>query len=115
MIPCYIRVFNTIHVLQILNDTQRLITICLKNGGPQCSCSIAEQIGIEKTSVSKNLGVMEKAKLVNHKRDGKGKKFSLTTYGQSTYELLKAHDLGFKQMDQKYRQKSLGEYKCRCC
>ena len=88
----------------ILSPNERLIAISLHNK-PKCSCELAEDLGKGDTVIAANLRKMQESKLVKHIRTGIRKKYHLTAYGDSIYDLLSTHDASFRDLIAEYKNK----------
>ena len=86
----------------ILSPNERLITISLHKS-PRFACQIAEDLRKQDTVIAHNLKKMLAVKLVKYERLGVQKKFRLTGYGDSIYELLLAHDTSFRELVTNYQ------------
>jgi ArsR family transcriptional regulator len=57
----------------------RLAVIDFLKDGEQCVCDIAEYVGAKRSNVSRHLGVLLKAGVVRHRKDGLKMMYSLRT------------------------------------
>ena len=57
----------------------RLAIIDLLKDGEQCVCDIADRVGAQRSNVSRHLGVLLKAGVVEHRKDGLRMMYSLKT------------------------------------
>ena len=57
----------------------RLAIIDFLKDGEQCVCDIAEYVGAKRSNVSRHLGVLLKAGVVRHRKDGLKMMYSLRT------------------------------------
>lgn len=94
----------------ILSPNERLITISLHNAD-KCACELAEDLCKGDTVISTNLRKMQELKLVTYERTGIRKKYQLTKYGESIYELLSTHDASFGDLIAEYKNKKR-DHKC---
>ncbi len=57
-------------IAQAIGHPLRLEIIDFLKGGEQCVCDIAEQIGAERSNVSRHLSVMVAAGVLEHRKEG---------------------------------------------
>jgi ArsR family transcriptional regulator len=57
-------------VLKALSHPLRLAVVDLLEGGELCVCDIAERLGAGRSNVSRHLGVMVNAGILEHRKDG---------------------------------------------
>ena len=57
----------------------RLAVIDFLTDGEQCVCDIASHVGAQRSNVSRHLGVLLKAGIVSHRKDGLRMLYSLRT------------------------------------
>lgn len=57
-------------ILKALGHPLRVATVDLLKDGPQCVCVIAEQIGAERSNLSRHLAVMLKAGVLTSRKEG---------------------------------------------
>lgn len=57
-------------VLKALADPIRLAVIDFLQDGEQCVCDIAASVGAKRSNVSRHLGVLVKAGVIRHRKDG---------------------------------------------
>ena len=84
-------------MVTILSPNERLIIISLYDN-PKCSCELADDLHKRDTVITHNLSKMNESNLVKYERTGIRKKYQLTNYGKSVYELLKTHDASFRDL-----------------
>ncbi|RMH01749.1 MAG: ArsR family transcriptional regulator [Planctomycetota bacterium] len=58
-------------ILQALAHPFRLRVVELLAEGPRCVCELAETVGVERTNLTRHLGVMRRAGLLDSWREGR--------------------------------------------
>jgi ArsR family transcriptional regulator len=66
-------------VIAAAGDPIRLAVIDFLRDGEQCVCDIAEQVGANRSNVSRHLAVLLKAGIVSQRKDGLRMMYSLRT------------------------------------
>jgi len=61
----------TLHVTKALADAQRVRVLMMLKDGELCVCQIVEVLQLAMSTVSKHLSILEKAGLVNARKEGR--------------------------------------------
>lgn len=78
---------NRLKVFKALSNDKRLKIIDLIDHNNLCACKILEKIELSQSTVSHHMKILEDADLVNTKKDGKWRYYSIN---QQTFNELKA-------------------------
>jgi len=64
-------------ILNIISEPNRLKILCLLKSGAKCVCEIHESLDLKQNLVSHHLKTLKDADLINYKKKGKWKHYSL--------------------------------------
>lgn len=73
---------QTVELLKIIAEENRLRILCILKGGEQCVCNIIENIGLSQSLVSHHLKKLKDAGLVRDNKKGFWVHYSLTEKGK---------------------------------
>lgn len=78
---------NKLKVFKALSNDNRLKIIDLLDDNNLCACKILEEIELSQSTISHHMKILEDADLVNSKKDGKWRYYSINS---QTFNALKA-------------------------
>jgi len=73
---------QTVELLKVIAEENRLRILCILKGGEQCVCNIIESIGLSQSLVSHHLKKLKDAGLVKDNKKGLWVHYSLTEKGE---------------------------------
>ena len=87
---------ETLAVMKALADENRLRVVAALEGRELCLCQIVELLGLATSTVSRHMSILQQARLVESRRDGRWTYFRLDDNGPA--EATESADLVVRQL-----------------
>ncbi len=82
------KIEKTSSLLKLLSEKNRLRIICILRKKERCVCEIKDSFNISQSLTSHHLSDLQKAGLVDSRREGRRKYYSLTKKGKEISDLI---------------------------
>jgi len=79
---------QTLNLLKLLAEENRLKILYILKGGEHCVCEIIERFGLPQNLVSHHLSKLKEAELIQGRKDGVWVHYSLTDKGRKVADII---------------------------
>jgi len=73
-------VYDIAELFKVLGDSTRARIVCALEDRELCVCDLSDELNMTKSAVSHQLSILKQARLVNNRRDGKRRVYSLADH-----------------------------------